>query len=72
MDAIRFNTPIILAPNVSEQELQAEIDDMFFRSYATQKWLQGELETDVLLDILDSQKIDVHDLVSVWESGVTL
>lgn len=72
MDATRFNTPIILAPNLQEDELQAQIDDMFFRAFATQKWLDGELETDTFLDILDSQKIDVCDLVSVWESGVTL
>jgi hypothetical protein len=72
MDTTRFNTPIIWVPNLQGEELQAEIDDMFFRAYATQKWLNNELETDTLLDILDSQKIDVYDLVSVWESGVTL
>ena len=72
MDTTRFNTPIIWTPNLQGEELQAQIDDMFFRAYATQKWLNNELETDTFLDILDSQKIDVYDLVNVWESGVTL
>ena len=72
MDITRFNTPIIWTPNLSGEELQAQIDDMFFRAYATQKWLNGELETDTFLDILDSQKIDVYDLTFLWESGVTL
>lgn len=72
MDTTRFNTPIIWTPNLKGEELQAQIDDMFFRAYATQKWLSGELETDTFLDILDAQKIDVYDLVSLWESGVTL
>lgn len=72
MDTTRFNTPIIWTPNREGEKLQQEIDDMFFRAFATQKWLDNELETDTFLDILDSQKIDVYDLVSVWESGVTL
>ena len=72
MDITRFNTPVIWTPNLEGDELQAEIDDMFFRAYATKKWIQGELETDTFLDILDSQKIDVYDLVKLWESGVTL
>ena len=72
MDITRFNTPLLWTPNLQGEELQTEIDNMFFRAYATQEWLQGKLETDTFLDILDSQKIDVYDLVNVWESGVTL
>lgn len=67
-----FATPLIWTPSTEAEEIQSQIDDMFFRAFATQEWLQGQLETDVFLDILDSHKIDVYDLVSLWESGVTL
>ncbi len=72
MSALRFNTPVIWTPNLEGEELQAQIDDMFFRMYATQQWLDGGLETDTFLDILDAQKIDVCDLVNLWEAGVIL
>ena len=67
----KFYVPLILTPDLTGEALDREIDDMFYRSYATQKWLNGELESDTFLDILDSQKIDVYDLVSLWESGAT-
>lgn len=73
MDSLeRFNTPLILAPELTGQALDQEIEDMFFRAYATQKWLNGQLESDTFLDILDAQSIDVYDLIGLWESGVTL
>ncbi len=68
----KFYTPLILTSDLTGKALEQEIDNMFFRAYATQKWLNGELESDTFLDILDSQKIDVYDLVSLWESGATL
>lgn len=67
-----FSTPLIWTPDQEAGEIQSQIDDMFFRAFATQEWLQSKLETDVFLDILDSHKIDVYDLVSLWETGVTL
>lgn len=72
MSVERFNTPLIWTPNLEGEELQAQIDDMFFRAFATQEWLDGKLETDTFLDILDHQKIDVYDLINLWEAGVTL
>lgn len=72
MSEFTFNTPLIWTPDLEAEELQSQIDDMFFRAFATQEWLQGKLETDVFLDILDSHKIDVYDLVGLWEKGVTL
>lgn len=72
MSVEKFSTPLIWTPNLEGEELQKQIDDMFFRAFATQEWLEGKLETDTFLDILDSQKIDVYDLANLWESGVTL
>lgn len=64
----RFQTPVIWYPNQEEIDFQQQIEDAFFRAYATEEWLQGRLETDSFLDILDSHKIDVYDLADLWES----
>lgn len=65
---MKFDTPIIWTPNLEGEELQAQIDDLFFRAFATREWLDGKLETDTFLDLLDEQKIDVFDLADVWEA----
>lgn len=68
----RFQTPVIWYPNKELGEIQQQIENAFFRAYVTEEWEQGRLETDTFLDVLDSHKIDVYDLVSVWEAGLIL
>lgn len=67
-----FQTPVIWTPNQEAGETQQQIDDAMFRAYATAEWEAGKLETDIFLDILDSHKIDVFDLVNLWDKGIVL
>lgn len=67
-----FQTPVIWTPNQETGEIQQQIDDAMFRAHATAEWEAGKLETDTFLDILDSHKIDVFDLVDLWDKGIVL
>lgn len=57
-----ISTPVIWYPGQSKAEFEAELDLMLFRARATSDMLNGTLDTDVFLDILDGQGFDVFDL----------
>jgi len=62
-----YRVRILWEPDMNDQDIQASIDAAFERTYFMQAWLAGRLETDIFLDYLDSQQIDVFDLPLAWE-----
>lgn len=63
-----FKAKILWQPDMDDQDLQAEIESAMTRVYFMQSWLDGKLETDVFLDFMDAQHIDVFDLGVAWET----
>lgn len=63
-----FKAKILWQPDMNDQDLQVAIDATMTRVYFMQAWLDGKLETDVFLDFMDDQKIDVFDLGIAWET----
>jgi hypothetical protein len=59
---INISTPAIWYPGQTDLELEEEIGLMMERSRMTGDLLNGTLETDVFLDMLDGQGFDVFDL----------
>ena len=67
-----FNTPLIIVPNMSLDEIELEIDQLFLRKETTQAWLNNQLSTSDFLDLLDEQGFNVEDLINVWDAGIKL
>ncbi|PHJ54497.1 hypothetical protein VF14_35220 [Nostoc linckia z18] len=59
---IDVSTPIIWYPGQIDIDLDEEVTLMIERAKATRDLLNGTLETDVFLDMLDGQGFDVFDL----------
>ncbi|MFN6450545.1 MAG: hypothetical protein RMX59_035160 [Nostoc sp. DedSLP05] len=59
---IDISTPIIWYPGQVDIDLDEEVTFMLERAKATSDLLNGTLETDVFLDMLDGQGFDVFDL----------
>lgn len=59
---IDVSTPAIWYPGQSVLELEEEINLMMERARMTGELLNGTLETDTFLDMLDGQGFDVFDL----------
>lgn len=52
---------------MDEGDIQQSIDAAFQRWYFAQAWLDNRLETDIFLDYLDENQIDVFDLPAAWQ-----
>jgi hypothetical protein len=67
-----LDSPIIITPSLSLEELELEIDKLFLRQQTKQAWLNNQVSTSDFLDLLDEQGFDVEDLINVWETGIKL
>jgi hypothetical protein len=65
-----FRARIIWEPDMSDADIQAQVDAAFVRTYFMQAWLDGRLDTTTFLDFLDEQRIDVFDLPQAWDQGL--
>ena len=59
---IDISTPAIWYPGQTKAEFEEEISLMMQRARMTDELLNGTLETDTFLDMLDGQGFDVFDL----------
>ena len=66
------DTPLIIVPNMSLDEIELEIDKLFLRQQTTQAWLNNQVSTSDFLDLLDEQGFDVEDLINIWDAGIKL
>lgn len=64
---IDISTPLIWYPEQDSLEFDEELNKMFVRAQATQDLLNGTLDTETFLDLLDGQGLDVFELAeSCW------
>jgi hypothetical protein len=62
-------TPIIITPDMGEEEIRAEWELMLIRSYAAADFNQGKISVDDYLDTLAECGVDVDGVLDTWEYG---
>jgi hypothetical protein len=65
-------TPVIVTPNMDDEEWEYEFKQMFYRSVATTQFLDGELTFDQFEQMLDFYGRDPIEHCTNWSNGYTL
>ena len=63
-------TPVIWYPGQSDEELEIEMARMIERSFAIRAFLQGKINWDDFLCLLQEHEIDAAATEDGWESGL--
>lgn len=64
--------PAETAPDMSDEDWQAEIDRMFEASLLTRRFVDGQISPDDYADGLADTGYDPNQLADMWEAGVSL
>lgn len=63
-------TPVIWYPGQSDEELEIEMARMIERSFAIRDFMQGQINWDDFLCLLQEHEIDAAAVEDGWESGL--
>lgn len=62
-----FCPPALWFPGQNQEEWENEVRLHLFRAFARQDLLEGRIDPETYLDILDSQEYDAELLLEDWE-----
>lgn len=65
-----FDTPLIIAPNMSDEELQAEWDAMIQRSLVTQSFIDGKIDVEYFFDWMAQHGYEPSELICRAEENL--
>lgn len=63
-------TPLIILPDMSESDIDAEWDAMVRRSKAMDEFLDGEISFSEYSEFLDHDGIDIPEYLDQWEENL--
>jgi hypothetical protein len=63
-----FSTPAIVTTEMTEADVQRELQNMIVRSLATDDLIKGAISPSDFLEVLAATNVDVDDALDGWES----